>query len=197
MAAALIVQACTLFSAEELSGPELTATFDTRLGQVQQTANAASGGDTSGDEDEAPTATDVPQPTNTIEPPPTVPGAPAVTANVNANVREGPSTDFKGVGGLLNGQSATIEGRNANSYLVLHCFHRGAGWQGLDLGFHRFDERRCQQHPRDQFARDLYTDAYIHTKRHCNLTADLHAIRYSNRHSNIHTDSLTHDGTVY
>ena len=108
---------------EELSGPEQTATFETILGQAQQTADAASGGDAV----EAPTATEVALSTNTIEPPPTVPGKPAVTANVNANVREGPSTDFKGVGALLSGQSATIEGRDITGTWFFIVFTAGPG----------------------------------------------------------------------
>ncbi len=129
--AALFMQAYALFgSSDELSGPELTATFETILGQAQKTADAASGGDTSGGEtqgDEASTATEVPPPTNTIEPPPTVPGAPGVTANVDANVREGPSTDFKGVGALLNGQSATIEGKDPTGTWYQITFPAGVG----------------------------------------------------------------------
>ncbi len=117
----------------ELSGPELTATFETLSEQAKQTADAASGGDggggetQGGDAAEAPTATEVPPPTNTVEPPPTVPGAPGVTANVDANVREGPSTDFKGVGALLNGQSATIEGKDPTGTWYNIIFPAGVG----------------------------------------------------------------------
>ncbi len=139
MVAGLIVMSCNLGGGgtEELSGPELTATYNAVVNQVQ-TENAPSGGDTSGgdtgggetqgdDAVEAPTSTPEGPPTATVPPAPTVPGAPAVTANVNANVREGPSTNFKGVGVLLNGQSATIEGKDPTGTWFFIIFTAGPG----------------------------------------------------------------------
>jgi uncharacterized protein YraI len=40
---------------------------------------------------------------------------PSVTANLNANVRSGPSTDDGAVGALMNGDSAAVLGRNEDS----------------------------------------------------------------------------------
>jgi hypothetical protein len=58
----------------------------------------------------------------TVEPATAAPGAtaeasptacvPTVTANLNANIREGPSTIFNAIGALLLGQSATVAGQN-------------------------------------------------------------------------------------
>ncbi len=69
----------------------------------------------------------VPQPTSpsadataTLAPP-TAPPATAtpesalVTSNVNANVRSGPGTNYPVVGGLMEGQSAPVTGRNADA----------------------------------------------------------------------------------
>jgi uncharacterized protein YgiM (DUF1202 family) len=60
-----------------------------------------------------------------------VPGAPAVTALDNANVREGPSVNFKVVGALLKGQSATILGRDPKApwfYITFTTGQGGKGW---------------------------------------------------------------------
>lgn len=57
----------------------------------------------------APLVTDTPEPTLT----PT-PDRPVVTANYNANVREGPGEEYPGVDFLLEGQRAIVIGRYEN-----------------------------------------------------------------------------------
>jgi uncharacterized protein YraI len=70
--------------------------------------------------------TEIPSPTpgsgeEPTLPPPTAPPATAtpelalVTANVNANVRSGPGTNYPVVGGLAEGETASVTGRNADS----------------------------------------------------------------------------------
>ena len=54
-----------------------------------------------------------------------------MTALDNANVREGPSVDFKVVGALLKGQSATILGRDPIApwfYITFTAGQGGKGW---------------------------------------------------------------------
>jgi uncharacterized protein YgiM (DUF1202 family) len=131
----------------QLSGPELTATVGalaTSLLATERAGNSASPtspaaavtpsptspapADTAGPAD---TATGTSSPTNTVPPAPTQPGVPAVTALDNANVREGPSVNFKIVGALLKGQSATILGRDPNApwyYITFTSGQGGKGW---------------------------------------------------------------------
>src|SRR5512145_373031 len=59
-----------------------------------------------------PTATVTPTSTTAASVPVSGPCNPTVTANVNANVRSGPGTDYDTVGSLMQGQAATIVGRN-------------------------------------------------------------------------------------
>jgi uncharacterized protein YgiM (DUF1202 family) len=147
--AGLYVLACDLPSSQrQLSGPELTATYSMLATSVLATDRAANAGSPTGPapataspsntvpaETATPTKAATPtitsSPTNTVPPAPTVPGAPAVTAIDNANVREGPSVDFKVVGALLKGQSATILGRDPNApwfYITFTVGQGGKGW---------------------------------------------------------------------
>jgi len=56
--------------------------------------------------------------------------SPIVTANLNANVREGPSTDYNPVGALLTNQTAPIVGRNAEGSWWNIVFAAGPGGKG-------------------------------------------------------------------
>ncbi|HMB25440.1 MAG TPA: SH3 domain-containing protein [Anaerolineales bacterium] len=62
----------------------------------------------------APTLTVAPAAASTSAPvvPVSGPCNPTVTANVNANVRSGPGTAYDAIGSLMQGQAATIVGRN-------------------------------------------------------------------------------------
>ncbi len=51
-----------------------------------------------------------------------------VTSNVNANVRSGPGTNYPVVGGLGEGQSALVTGRNADSSWWQISFQGGVAW---------------------------------------------------------------------
>ena len=148
--AGLFVLACDLSSPRQLSGPELTATVGALATSLLATERAGNGAsptspapaeasptntspapaDTSSPAETA-TATSTRLPTNTVPPAPTQPGVPAVTALDNANVREGPSVNFKVVGALLKGQSATILGRDPNApwfYITFTSGQGGKGW---------------------------------------------------------------------
>jgi len=147
-AAGLTVLACALPSQVQLSGPELTATVNALATSLLATDRAANAGSPTSPAPatasptntvlaqtatpaEAATPTKTSAPTNTVAPAPTVPGAPAVTAIDNANVREGPSVNFKAVGALLKGQSATILGRVSNApwyYIAFTAGQGGKGW---------------------------------------------------------------------
>ena len=147
LVAGLYVLACDLPGQRQLSGPELTATYDALAAGVLATDRAANAGSPTGPAPDggsptntAPADTSTPAntatptktsaPTNTSAPAPTVPGAPAVTALENANVREGPSVNFKVVGALLQGQSATILGRLPNAPWFYISFTTGPGGKG-------------------------------------------------------------------
>ena len=57
--------------------------------------------------------------------------SPMVTANLNANVRKGPSTDYDAVGALLTQQSARVAGRNAEGswwYIEFPAGPGGKAW---------------------------------------------------------------------
>jgi uncharacterized protein YgiM (DUF1202 family) len=66
--------------------------------------------------------------------PPTAPPATAtpesamLTANVNANVRSGPGTNYPVVGGLLEGESALVTGRNADGSWWQISLPSQSGW---------------------------------------------------------------------
>lgn len=54
-----------------------------------------------------------------------------VTANLNANIRKGPGTVYDAIGALLTGQSAPVDGRNAEGnwwYIVFPAGPGGHGW---------------------------------------------------------------------
>ncbi len=51
-----------------------------------------------------------------------------VTANVNANVRNGPGTNYYVIGTLAQGESALVTGRNADSSWWQISFGGGVGW---------------------------------------------------------------------
>lgn len=53
--------------------------------------------------------------------------SPRVTANLNANIRKGPSTAYDAIGALLTGQSAPIAGRNAGATWWYIDFATGPG----------------------------------------------------------------------
>jgi len=58
---------------------------------------------------------------------------PTVTANVDANVRAGPSKSYPSVGSLLSGQSAAVQGRSESAfgnwwYIQLPVASSGHGW---------------------------------------------------------------------
>jgi hypothetical protein len=68
-------------------------------------------------------------------PPPATEPAPAataetalVTSNVNANVRSGPGTNYPAVGGLAEGASAPVTGRNADSSWWQINYQGSAAW---------------------------------------------------------------------
>jgi hypothetical protein len=69
-----------------------------------------------------------------VPPPPTAPPATAteqsamVTANVNANVRSGPGTNYSVVGSLAEGQSAPVTGRNSDSSWWQINYQGSAAW---------------------------------------------------------------------
>ncbi len=89
------------------------------------TAVAASG------QSQAPTATASPLPPGETAAPSNTPCAPAVTANLNANVRTGPGTVYPAVDALLQGQSAPIAGQNADGtwwYIGFASAPGGHGW---------------------------------------------------------------------
>jgi uncharacterized protein YraI len=84
-----------------------------------------------------PTALSSPTPEsgNTPTPPlPTVPPASPtpesalVTSNVNSNVRNGPGTNYGVIGGLAEGESALVTGRNAASSWWQISYGGGSGW---------------------------------------------------------------------
>ncbi len=148
--AGLFVLACDLSTQRQLSGPELTATYNALATNVLATDRAAGGASPTHTATAAPAAasptntltagtpapgntptpTSTNLPTNTVPPAPTVAGAPALTALENANVREGPSVNFKVVGALLKGQSATILGRDPNAPWFFITFTAGQGGKG-------------------------------------------------------------------
>jgi uncharacterized protein YgiM (DUF1202 family) len=67
--------------------------------------------------------------TATFPPLPTTPSEPPlVTANVNANVRGGPGTNYGVVGALQAGENARVSGRNADSSWWQIEFQGGVGW---------------------------------------------------------------------
>jgi uncharacterized protein YgiM (DUF1202 family) len=151
LVAGLYLLACDLPGQRVLSGPEVTATYNTLNTAVAATNQAlhpgsptapaaltaaASSSPTNTIPPKNATATPSPAPansatpTNTVPPAPTVPGAPAVTALDNANVREGPSTQFFTVGALLKGQSATILGKDGIAPWFYISFTAGRGGKG-------------------------------------------------------------------
>ena len=155
IAAGLLALACSLSSPQQPpSGADITATYNALATSIVATslaANAASGSPTGSAPAEAsatstPTDTPAPastaasadtatptltvSPANTVPPSATVPGAPTLTATDNANVREGPSVNFKIVGALLKGQSATILGRDPFAPWYYIAFTSGQGGKG-------------------------------------------------------------------
>jgi uncharacterized protein YgiM (DUF1202 family) len=69
--------------------------------------------------------------TPTVPPQPAAsptPEQPLVTANVNANVRGGPGTNYPVVGALLEGDSAVVTGRNTDSSWWQISFQGGVAW---------------------------------------------------------------------
>src|SRR5271169_235629 len=72
------------------------------------------------------------------QPPPSATAAPGatscaamVTANLNANIRTGPSTAYDAVGSLLTGQTAPIAGNNSDGtwwYINFPAGPGGYGW---------------------------------------------------------------------
>ncbi len=77
----------------------------------------------------SPPAADTPAPLPPTEPPPTAPPeAPMVTADVNANVRSGPGTNYPVVGMLTEGTSAPVTGRNADSSWWQINYQGSAAW---------------------------------------------------------------------
>ena len=111
-----------------------TATFGALLTQAAETAVAAAAASSQEEPTEAPAVENTLPPdvtaTNTVEPQPTEPGVPHVTANVNANVRKGSRPSHEPVGVLLNGQTANIDARNATGTWYLISFPAAAGGQG-------------------------------------------------------------------
>ena len=71
-----------------------------------------------------------PTPTATTAPPPAAPTAcsPIVSANLNANVRGGDSTDYEITGFLATGQTAPLLGRNAADTWWYIGYGGGHGW---------------------------------------------------------------------
>lgn len=109
--------ACTLPSGDEVTGAATAfAATQTALANAPASATPAPG---------EPSAT--PSPTNTIPAAPTA-CTPIVTANLNANVRAGDSTDYEIVGFLATGATAPLMGRNAADTWWYIQYGGGHGW---------------------------------------------------------------------
>jgi len=91
-----------------------------------QTQTAEAGAPPSATPEGAATS-EVPTPTNTVAAAPTA-CFPIVTANLNANVREGDSTDYEIVGFLATGNTAPLMGRNAADTWWYIQHGGGHGW---------------------------------------------------------------------
>lgn len=73
-------------------------------------------------------ATPTTPPTTSPAPTTPPPEPPLVTANLNANVRSGPGTDYPVVGGLQEAESARVSGRNADSSWWQIEYQGGTAW---------------------------------------------------------------------
>ena len=115
IALVVAILACNMPSSSEV-GAALTALAQTQTALAGTPASAT------------PAATSgVPTATNTLPSAPTV-CSPTVTANQNANVREGDSTDYDIVGFLSVGASAPLLGRNAADTWWYIQNNGGHGW---------------------------------------------------------------------
>src|SRR5574341_94559 len=106
---------------------------------IQTTGSGVGGGPTLSQQEIAGTAAALvltSQAAGSPSPQPPPPGAPLptatqcqpiVTANLNANVRVGPSTLYEAIGNLLTGQAAPIAGRNAEGTWWYIDFAAGPG----------------------------------------------------------------------
>ncbi|HEY5902838.1 MAG TPA: hypothetical protein VIU38_03755 [Anaerolineales bacterium] len=113
------ILACTLPTSDQVTAAA-TAFAQTQTAQAGQLPPpSAAPGATA-----VPSATPVP-PTAVL--PPTA-CSPIVTANVNANVREGDSTDYEIKGFLATGTSAPLMGRNAADTWWYIAYGAGHGW---------------------------------------------------------------------
>lgn len=114
------ILACTLPSGDAVTGAA-TAFAQTQTAQaLVPPSPTAAPGDTAA----APTATTA-APTAPL--PPTA-CSPIVTANLNANVRAGDSTDYEIIGFLAVAQSAPLMGRNAADTWWYIAYGGGHGW---------------------------------------------------------------------
>ena len=76
---------------------------------------SASGGEPLPEPTIPPAAATATLPAPTVPLPSATPESARVTANVNANVRSGPGTNYPVVGGLMTGESALVTGRNGDA----------------------------------------------------------------------------------
>jgi uncharacterized protein YraI len=113
LAISLVALSCNAPSGQEIESLALTLTA------LVNTAAASPPGATL-----APAATTAPGATTA---PLATACTPLVTANLNANVRKGPSTDYDAVGSLLTNESAPIVGRNAEGSWWNIVFPAGPG----------------------------------------------------------------------
>ena len=114
----LAALSCNLSSGESVQGV-VSATL---------TAIAAAGG---GAATAAPAQTASPSPAGATAAPSSTTCPAIVTANLNANVRNGPGTVYDAVGALLTGQTAPISGKNADGtwwYITFPAGPGGYGW---------------------------------------------------------------------
>lgn len=114
----LSILACNMPSTAEVSAAA-TAFAQTQTAQAQVPASAAPGDTATG-----PSPTTAP-PTETA--PPTA-CSPLVTANLNANVRAGDSTDYDIIGFLAAAQTAPLMGRNGADTWWYIAYGGGHGW---------------------------------------------------------------------
>ena len=114
------ILACTMPSSGELS-MAATALAATQTAQALAPPSAAA--DTAAAPASPGTATTAPP----VAAPPTA-CSPMVTANLNANVREGDSTDYEITGFLATAQTAPLMGRNAADTWWYIAYGSGHGW---------------------------------------------------------------------
>jgi uncharacterized protein YraI len=95
--------------------------------QIPGAATAAPGGSPQPQPTSAPTEV-APTPLPTAPPAPPTAELPMVRANLNANVRSGPGTNYPVVGSMAGGEGAMVTGRNLDSSWWQISFQGGTAW---------------------------------------------------------------------